>query len=366
MYRNSLFPLLARLDAEQAHDITIRLLGYVSRSPLLVGLIRRRLAVGDERLHVTAFGLRFTNPLGVAAGLDKNGLAVTALHAFGFGHVEVGTVTPLPQGGNPRPRVFRLHEDEALINRMGFPGVGVAAVQHNLRSLRGPRPIVGINLGANKVAVEQGNAVADYVVGVAQLSALADYLAINISSPNTARLRALQGRAALDELLGSIMQRRDQLPRRVPVLVKIAPDLTRTEIDDVLKVALDHRLDGIIATNTTLARPATLQHRSRNEAGGLSGRPLQARADEVIRQIYTSTNGQLPIIGVGGVFTADDVWVKLQAGASVVQIYTGFVYGGPLLAHSINQTLVYRMEAEGVASVREIIGIASALPHQQR
>lgn len=356
MYRKTIFPLLTRMDAEWAHDITIKLLGRVSRQPLLLGLVRRRLAVLDARLQVSAFGLSFPNPLGVAAGLDKNGRAVTALGALGFGHVEVGTVTPQPQAGNPKPRVFRLTNDEALINRMGFPGVGSATVQHNLRRLRGLRPVIGINLGANKTAVDHGNAVADYVSGVEQLSAYGDYLAINISSPNTARLRELQGRAALDELLGTIMQSRNRQERRRPVLVKIAPDLVPTELDDVLQVVLDHEIDGIIATNTTLARPEALRHTARAEAGGLSGRPLQLRANDVIRAIYVATNGKLPIIGVGGVFTAEDVWEKLRAGASLVQIYTGFVYGGPLVAHTINRALVQRLNAEGIAHISEIVG----------
>lgn len=358
MYPRLIFPLLGWVDAEQAHDWTLRLLAQVSRRPLLLGLLRRRLALTDGRLEVRAFGHRFPNPLGVAAGLDKNGLAVTAFGSLGFGHVEVGTVTPRSQPGNPKPRIFRLQPDRALINRMGFPGVGLEGVRHNLERLRGPRPILGINLGANKQQVERGNAVADYLTGMRQLGDFSDYLTINISSPNTARLRDLQGRTALDALLGEVMTCRDHLPVRRPVLVKIAPDLSPAELDDVVAVVVERGVDGIIATNTTLERPPTLQHVARAEAGGLSGRPLQERANAVIRTIRRSTAGNLPIIGVGGVFDVDDVWRKLQAGASLVQIYTGLIYGGPLIAHAINRALLQRLEHEGIPEIGAVVGSA--------
>lgn len=356
MYRRLVFPVLACADAERVHEATMHLLARVSRNPLLLGLVRRRLSIVDRRLRVRAFGLDFPNPLGVAAGLDKNAVAVTALGSFGFGHVEVGTVTPEPQAGNVKPRVFRLPADNALINRMGFPGVGSIAVQRNLAGLRGPRPIIGINLGANKAQVAAGNAVADYLAGIVQLGPQADYLAINISSPNTARLRELQGREALHTLLGQVMHARDALPRPCPVLVKIAPDLSPAELDDITALCVVHYVDGVIATNTTLDRPATLRHAAGGESGGLSGRPLQRRANDIIRTIYRNTQGSLPIIGVGGVFGADDVWDKLVVGASLVQLYTGFVYGGPLVAHTINRALVRRMEREGAEGIAEIVG----------
>ncbi|MBA3943202.1 MAG: quinone-dependent dihydroorotate dehydrogenase [Herpetosiphonaceae bacterium] len=356
MYQRVAYPLLAQLDAELAHDITLRLLGRASRSPLLLGLLRRRLLLTDPRLHVRLFGCDFPNPLGVAAGLDKNGVAVTALHSLGFGYVEVGTVTPEPQGGNPQPRMFRLQEDQALINRLGFPGRGTAAVAGQLRRLRGPRPILGINLGANKAAVEGGTAVADYLHGMQTLASESDYLAINISSPNTARLRELQGREALAGLLQAVIAERDRLSVRRPVLVKIAPDLSPAELDELLNVVMAHRVDGLIATNTTLARPTTLRSPHSAQQGGLSGRPLADRSNAVIRTIYRATAGRLPIIGVGGIFSATDAWHKLRAGASLVQLYTGFVYGGPLTATTINRDLLQRLVAEGVSQITEIVG----------
>lgn len=355
MYR-SLYTLLARADAERVHDWTLHGLAWLGRRPLLLGLLRRRLAVADARLAVRVFGLAFPNPLGVAAGLDKNGVAVRALGSFGWGHVEIGTATPLPQAGNPKPRVFRLTADAALINRMGFPGGGMAAVQHNLQQMRGPRPLLGINIGANKTQVEAGLAAQDYVAALQTLAPWADYLAINVSSPNTARLRALQGAAALDALLAEIVAARAGLARRVPVLVKIAPDLTPAELDALLEVVLRHGIDGLIATNTTLARPASLQSPYKTEVGGLSGRPLRERSTAMIRTIHQATNGTLPLIGVGGVFDAADVWEKLRAGATLVQLYTGFVYGGPLVAWRINQVLLARLRAEGCRSIGEIVG----------
>jgi dihydroorotate dehydrogenase len=351
-----IYPWLARVDAERTHDAALRLLARVERSPLLLGLLRRALAPADPRLEVELWGLRFGNPLGIAAGLDKNAVAVQTWGALGFGHVEVGTITPQPQPGNPQPRLFRLPDDSALVNRMGFPGQGAAAVARRLQR-RGPhRPIVGVNIGANKISVESGRASEDYTQALAQLAADADYLTINISSPNTARLRDLQGEAALQALVAQVAARRDQLPQRKPLLIKIAPDLTPAEIDAIVAVCLSHGIDGIVATNTTIARPDALRSAARAETGGLSGAPLRDRATDIIRYIQLSTGGQLPIIGVGGVFSSADMLDKLAAGARLVQVYTGFIYEGPLLAQRINQDLARLLDQRGCSSLTELVG----------
>ncbi|MBV9790584.1 MAG: quinone-dependent dihydroorotate dehydrogenase, partial [Chloroflexi bacterium] len=321
MYRRAIYPVLQRFDAEHTHETVLRLLSVVERLSPAQQLLRRLVAYNDPRLDVDLWGLHFANPLGIAAGLDKNAVAVRTWGALGFGHVEVGTVTPLPQPGNPRPRVFRLPADRALINRMGFPGQGAAAVGRRLRRSTGNRPIVGVNIGANKTSVEAGRAVEDYIQALTQLYEDADYLTINISSPNTARLRELQGRAALESLVQQVVAQRDQMPVRKPLLIKIAPDLTPADLDDISAVCLASGVDGIIATNTTIDRPVSLREAAKTETGGLSGAPLRERSTDVIRYLYASTQGRLPIIGVGGVFSADDAFAKLAAGAALVQVY---------------------------------------------
>ncbi len=359
MYRQLILPLLAQLDAEFAHELTLDGLGWLSHRPLLLGLARRRWLLSDPRLAVQVAGLALPNPVGVAAGLDKNGVAATALHSFGFGHVEVGTVTPTPQLGNPRPRVFRLLADDAIINRLGFPGVGATAAGHHLGRLRGARPVLGINLGANKPQVAAGAAAADYCAALQLMAPHADYFAINVSSPNTAQLRDLQGRAALDALLAEVLAARDGLARRRPVFLKIAPDLTPAALDDILAVAVERGVDGIIATNTTVERPASLRSASRVEAGGLSGAPLRARATAIIHTIHRATGGRLPVIGVGGVASAADAWEKLAAGASAVQLYTAMLYHGPLLGYHINRGLLARLHAEGLPALQALVGTAA-------
>jgi dihydroorotate dehydrogenase len=356
VYHRLIYPVLQRVNAERTHDATLKLLGVVERAPRLRGLIGRLLAFDDPRLHVDCLSLHFKNPLGIAAGLDKNAIAVRTWGALGFGHVEVGTVTPLPQPGNPRPRVFRLPQDQALINRMGFPGSGVATVASRLKRLGSDRPIVGLNVGANKASVEAGRAVADYLRAIEQAHAYADYITINVSSPNTAQLRDLQGKAALRALIEELVAYRTTLSIYKPLLLKIAPDLTTGELADIVNVCLTSDVDGIIATNTTIARPASLQSSARAEAGGLSGAPLRERSTEVISTLYQMSEGQLPIIGVGGVFGAADVWAKLMAGAHLVQLYTGLIYEGPLLAYRINRELIQLMSWHGVRSIGEVVG----------
>lgn len=356
MYRRAIYPVLQRFDAEQTHEAVLRLLSLVERVPQLHSLLRRLAAVDDPRLGVDLWGLHVANPLGIAAGLDKNAVAVRTWGALGFGHVEVGTVTPLPQPGNPRPRVFRLPADRALINRMGFPGQGAAAVGRRLLQSKGRRPIVGVNIGANKTSVEAGRAVEDYMEALGQLYAYADYLTINISSPNTARLRELQGRDALEALVRQVAAQRDRMALRKPLLIKIAPDLTPADLDDISAVCLDSGIDGIIATNTTIDRPGSLREAAKEQTGGLSGAPLRERSTDIIRYLYANTQGKLPIIGVGGVFNAADVFAKLAAGASLVQVYTGFVYEGPLLARRINRDLIRLLRQHGFESIGQVTG----------
>jgi dihydroorotate dehydrogenase len=365
VYRRLLYPLLQRADAERTHDVILHLLSMLEKTSLLRQLLQRLLAYDDPNLHVNLWDLHFANPLGVAAGLDKNAVAVRTWGALGFGHVEVGTVTPLPQPGNERPRVFRLPADRALINRMGFPGEGAVAVARRLSRLDSPRPIVGVNVGANRASVETGRAVEDYVAVIRCLYAYADYLTINVSSPNTAGLRDLQGKVSLHALVREVVATRNELTsgasRAKPLLLKIAPDLTPAELDDIVAVCLEHSVDGLVATNTTIARPPTLRSEARIETGGLSGAPLRDRSIEVIRTLHVQSGGKLPIIGVGGVFSAADVWNKLAAGARLVQLYTGFVYEGPLLAHWINRDLTRAMQRHGLHSITEITGYGVAL-----
>jgi dihydroorotate dehydrogenase len=356
MYREMVYPIFSRLDPEKAHDLTLALLAGLGRAPLLLPLLHRLLRYDDPRLGVSLWDLHFPNPLGVAAGLDKNGGAVGALLQMGWGHIEVGTVTPLPQPGNPRPRVFRLPEDRALINRMGFPGQGTEAARARLLRQRRRGGIVGVNIGANKASVEAGTAAADYVQALDRMADVADYLTINISSPNTARLRELQGKAALAALIDEVTTRRDSLPTRKPLLIKLAPDLLPAEIDDIVELSLRGGIDGLVATNTTIGRPSTLRGAHATETGGLSGAPLRDRATDIIRYIARSTAGRVPIIGVGGVFTPDDAFAKLAAGASLIQIYTGFIYEGPALARRINHGLARFLDRHGISSIQEVIG----------
>lgn len=291
-------------------------------------------------------GLRFPNVLGVAAGLDKDVRATRALALLGFGHAEVGTLTPRPQPGNPRPRVFRLVPDGALINRMGFPNGGVEAALPRLRRLQATRPagfVVGVSLGKQK-ETPLADAAADYLAVMRAVYTWADYLAVNISSPNTPGLRELQGGDYLGHLCRTLVAESRHLASRTPgarrpLLVKIAPDMAEPELDEVLQTLLAAGIDGVIATNTTLARPATLRSPAAGETGGLSGRPLAAPSTAIIRHIRAVAGPRLPIIGVGGVFTADDVREKLDAGATLVQVYTGFVYEGPTMAGRVLRTL---------------------------
>jgi dihydroorotate dehydrogenase len=345
LYQRLLRPLLFRLtrqDAEIAHERAMRLLAALSGMPPLLAALRRVWAVPDHALEREVFGVRFPNPLGLAAGFDKDGQALPAWAALGFGFVEVGTVTWHAQPGNPRPRLFRLPDDAALINRMGFNNHGAAALAARLQQTL-PLPIpLGISLGKSR-QTDLGDAVADYCASLRALYAYGDYFAVNVSSPNTPGLRSLQDRAYLDALLAALQQEVRQLAQAhgqaqpAPLLVKIAPDLSESAIAELLTVCADHAVSGIIAVNTTLSRAGL--RTSLDEAGGLSGRPLAERARQVVQFINRETGGQVPIIGVGGIFTTDDARRMFDAGASLLQVYTGFVYVGPGLARTINRGL---------------------------
>ena len=331
-YERILRPLLFRLDPETAHNMAMTTLARVSQNRLLLGLLARE---RDPRLERTVFGLKFPNPVGLAAGMDKNAAALPAWEALGFGFVEAGTVTAKPQPGNPKPRIFRLPEQRALINRLGFNNDGADAVAARLqrlqRSGRWPKIPVGLNLGKSKVTpVEE--AAADYVYSFERLYAFGDYFVLNVSSPNTPGLRTLQGREALDGLLRAVQGKNSQLsalnhqlsPK--PVLVKIAPDLEFSQIEEILDLVKIHQLAGIIATNTTLDK-SSLPERWREEEGGLSGAPLRKKSTQIVEFIARRTS--VPVIAAGGIFDARSAWEKIDAGAALVQIYTGFIYRGP-------------------------------------
>jgi dihydroorotate dehydrogenase len=337
----TLRPLLFRLDAERAHAWSLRLLALAGSFRPVRGALRRLYALQDPALEVEAFGLRFANPLGLAAGYDKNGLALHGLACLGFGHLELGTVTPGAQSGNPRPRLFRLPEDQALINRLGFPNAGAAALQARLRRSRPPGVILGVNIGKGADTPLE-RAAEDYVALLEMFYDLADYLAVNVSSPNTTGLRRLQARQHLEGLQAALGEARAeqarQTGRRLPLLVKLAPDLSEAELEEAVGAIVDGEMDGIIAANTTLDRDG-LRSSYRRETGGLSGRPLRERSTQVIRRIHALTGGNLPIVGVGGVFEARDAREKLDAGATLVQLYTGLVYRGPRVVREILQGL---------------------------
>lgn len=337
MYEN-LRPLLFRLDPETAHQFTLGLLRWAGDLPGTRDILRAMYDFQDARLHVSAFGVEFKNPVGLAAGYDKNVRAVRGLAALGFGHVEVGTITRLPQAGNDKPRVWRVPQARALINRMGFPNEGVAQLHFPKHELKFTGTRLGINIGKGKDTPLE-RAAEDYVALLQAVHEHADYIAINISSPNTPGLRTLQARDAVEPLLKQIADARDVLSPRVPVLVKIAPDLSLDEIDGIVDAARDVNFDGIIATNTTVSRDGIPEY-AKQWGGGLSGAPLRTRSTEIIRHIAAGTRGEFPIVGVGGVEDAASALEKLRAGAALLQIYTGLVYRGPILVREINQALL--------------------------
>lgn len=346
-------PALFSLDPERAHDLTLSTLESASKSPFLSAQLERIFGRKVPDLPVTCMGLDFRHPVGLAAGLDKDARALPAFSAMGFSAVEMGTVTPKPQSGNPKPRMFRLVEDEALINRMGFNSGGVDAFLANIHKTDGTA-VAGINIGKNAVtAIEDAHF--DYVSAMQRVYSQADYLAVNISSPNTKSLRDLQNESFLDDLLLKIktaqVKCRKVHGRYVPIALKVAPDLEPEEIEAIAELVISHQFDAVIATNTTVARPESLKSQHAGEVGGLSGAPVKEQATECIRQFYQLLQGRVQIIGVGGIKDADDAWEKLLAGADYLQIYSQFIYQGPAMIAQIVEGLKAKVESHGYADL---------------
>ena len=343
-------PIFFAMDAENAHRAAI---AGLKIAPIPAA------APDDPRLAVEAFGLAFPNPVGMAAGFDKNAEVPDALLRLGFGFVEVGTLTPVAQAGNPRPRLFRLPEDRAVVNRFGFNNEGHAPAHARLVAAK-RAGIVGVNVGANKDARDRA---ADYAAGVSAFADVASYFTINVSSPNTPGLRDLQQAAALDDLLARALEARDRAAQahgRKPVLLKIAPDLTEADLDDVVRVAAARGVDGMIVSNTTIARPASLRGAAKAETGGLSGAPLFEASTRVLAQTFLRVEGRFPLIGVGGIHSPETAWTKIEAGASLVQLYSSLVYEGLGLVGAIKRGLVERLARAGVARLADVTGTKAA------
>lgn len=341
-------PLLFRLDAERAHHLSIAALRMMPRPAPLPH---------DPMLETMVAGVRFPNPVGLAAGYDKDGRIAHKMHGLGFGFAELGTLTPLAQPGNPQPRLFRLVEDRAVINRFGFNNGGQGAAADRIARYRRPvgeGPVIGINIGANKEATAAGRGIADYVTGVTCMAPLADYLTVNISSPNTPGLRALQGRAALDDLLGAVMAARGT--DTTPIFLKVAPDLEPADVEDIAAACIDHRVDALIISNTTITRPG-LRSPLAGEAGGLSGAPLTDLSHARLRDFRRLLGTHLPLIGVGGIATAEQAYARIRAGASLVQVYSALVYEGPYLARRINAGLKTLMQRDGITNIADAVGV---------
>ena len=341
MYNSLIRPLLFRLPAERAHHFTFNSLKKLMRLPGAAALADSQFKVQDKRLERELFGLKFPNPVGLAAGLDKNALLVDELSHFGFGFIEIGTLTPRPQAGNPLPRLFRLPADGGLINRMGFNNDGVEAAAERLRHRR-QATIIGGNIGKNKDTPNE-EAEKDYKACFEALYEVVDYFVVNVSSPNTPNLRALQEREPLQRLIMSLQELNAAKSKPKPILLKIAPDLNEAQLDDIVALASETKLAGLIATNTTISRSGLHTPAPEVEsigAGGLSGKPLTSRSTEVIRYLHRQSGGSVPIIGVGGIFSPQDALEKIAAGASLIQLYTGFIYEGPALVKRINQAIL--------------------------
>jgi dihydroorotate dehydrogenase len=335
-------PLVFALDAERAHRATIAALKTAHRNPP---------RLFPPSLRTSVAGIDFPSPVGLAAGFDKDAEVAGAMLGLGFGFVEVGTLTPQPQPGNPRPRLFRLAQDQAVINRLGFNNGGQAAAFERLRRDLRLHGIVGVNVGANKDSEDR---IADYVEGVRKMTPVARYLTINISSPNTPGLRGLQDEGALEDLLAAVAEARSNKP----IFLKVAPDLGEGDHERIVRVALHHKMDGLIVANTTVSRPP-LRSRQASETGGLSGAPLKPLALEAVRRFRRASGGAIPLIGVGGIGNADDAWERIRAGASLVQLYTAMVYGGPSIAMRIARGLAERLKREGLPNISELVGTES-------
>lgn len=351
VYQELAKPFLFAQDPEDAHVRVLSGLAVWQRLGIGAELARSLNQVDDPRLHVRAFGVDFAAPVGLAAGLDKHAEAVRTWGWLGCGHAELGTITPRPQPGNPRPRLFRLPEDAALINRMGFNSLGAEVAAEHLRSARPYGLPIGINVGKNKDTPNEA-AADDYVMAIEILRGTADWFTLNVSSPNTPDLRKLQEPAAMRALVAEAVA----AAGAVPVLVKLAPDFIAGALEETVDAILQGGAAGLIASNTTLTRPGLRDATTAAEAGGLSGRPLRSLATQTVRRVYAQTQGKVPIIGVGGIETADDAWDKLLAGADLLQVYSAFIYRGPTLLHDLHVGLQARMDAEGVRNLRELVG----------
>ncbi|MFD2517887.1 quinone-dependent dihydroorotate dehydrogenase [Salinimicrobium flavum] len=338
MYNSVVRPLLFKMDPEKVHYFTFSMLRKLFSIPALAGIVRRKFLVNDPRLEREVFGLRFKNPVGLAAGFDKDAKLYKELSNFGFGFIEIGTLTPKPQPGNEKKRLFRLKEDKAIINRMGFNNGGVEDAVKRLK--KNKNVLIGGNIGKNKITPNE-NAVDDYIICFDALFDYVDYFVVNVSSPNTPNLRELQDKEPLTNLLNTLQKRNNGKPVSKPILLKIAPDLTDSQLLDIIDIVKETAIAGVIATNTTISREG-LTSRDRDEAGGLSGKPLKDRATEVIRFLSEKSNRAFPIIGVGGIMSPEDAIEKLEAGASLVQVYTGFIYEGPGLIRDINKEILKR------------------------
>lgn len=361
VYRALVRPLLFSLPPETAHELALHSLSLL-RPKTVNALVARRYAVSSS-LSITRFGLSFANPVGLAAGFDKNGIALEPLAALGFGFIEAGTVTFHPQPGNPRPRLFRLPRDRALINRAGFNNTGAAAFAKRVEQHR-PNCVLGVSIGKSKVT-PLDQAIEDYLSSFELVYNIADYVAVNVSSPNTPQLRELQQAEQLSSLLTALQEHNRTLqevhgrPRPMPLLVKLSPDLSREQLELSVEVLLRLQVDGIIATNTTVSRD-NLSTDEREVAacgeGGLSGEPLKHRSTRMVAELYKLTKGRVPLVGVGGIFTAEDAWEKIAAGASLVQLYTGFIYRGPGIAREINEGLDRILKREGFSNLDAAVG----------
>lgn len=337
MYKAIIRPFLFWFDPEKVHYLTFSLIRNISKLPGFKSLFRKMYLVEDKKLERQLFGLTFKNPVGLAAGFDKDAKLYNELSNFGFGFIEIGTLTPKPQEGNPKKRLFRLKEDSAIINRMGFNNGGVEEAVERLKKNKGV--LIGGNIGKNKVTPNE-DAVEDYKICFNALFDHVDYFVVNVSSPNTPNLRALQDKEPLTELLKALQVLNFQKTNSKPILLKIAPDLTNEQLDDIIDIVKTTKIDGVIATNTTISREG-LQSENKKEVGGMSGKPLKSRSTEVIKYLSEKSNKAFPIIGVGGIHSAKDALEKIEAGADLVQLYTGFIYEGPKLIRSINKALLH-------------------------
>lgn len=338
MYKTILRPLLFKFDPEEVHHFTFKALKFLFNIPGIPALLKGAFQMTDPRLERVVFGIKFKNPVGLAAGFDKNAELYHELDALGFGFIEIGTVTPKPQAGNEKKRLFRLKEDKAIINRMGFNNEGVEAAVKRLKSNKGV--LIGGNIGKNKVTPNE-NAVDDYLICFDALFNNVDYFVVNVSSPNTPNLRELQDKEPLTKLLFTLQQRNLEQQHPKPILLKIAPDLTDTQLLEIIEIVIETKIAGVIATNTTISREGLVSS-EKEEMGGLSGNPLKNRSTEVIKFLSERSNKAFPIIGVGGIHSPEDAIEKLEAGASLVQLYTGFIYEGPGLIKAINKEILKR------------------------